>query len=717
MKNLARRLGILLLEYSVEENAPAGRFHISGGRAAVVAQGGPAAAGDIAFVLRTSGTTARAKIVPISHHNIVARTAKSRRLFELGPGDRCLNLMPLCYHHGLNSGLMLPLAAGATVICPSDFDTETFLTCMVDFSPTWYTASFTYHQTILEWLEQRPNALAGHRLRFLRSGAGPLPARVRMGLEAILGVPMLEYYGMTETGAVTANSPVARKPGTVGASPDNDVAIVDDHGEPLPPGIEGEVVVRGAIVFNGYENDPATNQRVFRGGWYRTGDRGVIDNEGFVKLLGRLDEVINRGGEKISPQEVDDALLAHEAVAEAVSFPVPHRTLHQEIAAAVVLYSGARVTSDDLRSFLAKRLASFKVPRVILCTTELPKGPTGKLKRAALAAHFDITPGRDSDIAVTPDVQAEPATDIQRTLLTLWRDVLKRQDIGCDDDFFLAGGDSLSAVDLLHRIEQTLSYQLPLNILAEAPSVRKLERRLETATPGPVNNTIRIHVSGSQRPLFAIGGTGGHCLYLYGILHALGPDQPCYALQPPGMDWSSAGCSTIPEMAAHYIDVMKPIQPHGRFASSATALAAGWLMRRHCNCKGWVRRSSSSGCSTPIRPTASTESSESASQRPSREELPEPRNSIEAINFKSSRAIGAPVAATIWTVDWSTRTFAARLPTSIARENRSSRGMIVAASGSSLRRPDTGCCRCRACMAGRGKVRSMPRCPICCALA
>ena len=237
---------------------------------------------------------------------------------------------------------MLPLVAGSAVICPPAFDVETFLACMRDFSPTWFTASFTYHQAILEWLQQRPNALAGHRLRFMRAGSGPLPAHVREGIEKIVGAPLLEVYGTTETGTVAANSPVGtRKPGTVGTSPDNDIAIMDDDGNLLAAGMEGEVVVRGAIVFDGYENDPAANERIFRGEWYRTGDHGVIDADGCIKLLGRLDEVINRGGEKIAPREVDEALLAHEAVAEAVSFPVPHATLHQEIAAAVVPRGGA----------------------------------------------------------------------------------------------------------------------------------------------------------------------------------------------------------------------------------------------------------------------------------------------------------------------------------------------------------------------------------------
>jgi oxalate---CoA ligase len=560
VRELASRLGLALLEYTVEEGAPTGRFRMSGSGAGAVARGGPAAAEDIAFVLRTSGTTSRAKIVPIRHRNAVARTEKARRLFDVSAADLCLNLMPLCYHQGINTGLMLPLVSGCAVILPSAFNAETYFACMRDFSPTWYTASFTYHQAILEWLRQRPDALTGNRLRYMRAASGPLPAHVRIGVEELLGAPLLAAYGTTETGTVAANSPVGkRKPGTVGSSGDDSIAVVDESGRPLPAGTAGEVVVRGATVFEGYENDPAANQRVFRGEWYRTGDQGVIDDDGCIKLLGRVDDIINRGGEKISPQEVDEALLAHEAVAEAVSFPVPHTLLHQEIAAAVVLRSGAQATGLELRRFLATRLAPFKVPRVILCTAELPKGPTGKVSRTAMAAHFGLM------TEAAPVEKVESLTETQRIVLGLWRDVLKRQDIGCDDDFFLSGGDSLSAVDLLHRIEEKLQYQLPLDILMEAPTVRQLEERLVRATRGAINNVIKIHAAGNQRPLFAVSGSTGHCMRLFAFLRGLGADQPCYGLQPPGMDWDSVACTTIPEMAAHYLSEVRAIQPRGPY--------------------------------------------------------------------------------------------------------------------------------------------------------
>jgi oxalate---CoA ligase len=559
LRGLARRLGIVLLDGTLETSAAAGRFQIEGEGRTGTARHEPAMPDDLALLMRTSGTTARPKLVPISHRNILARTSKIERLFELTPADRCLNLMPLCYTHGLNSGLIGPLAAGGSSIFPPAVSADTFLACLRDLQPTWYTAGFTYHQAILEWLEQR-EAVPTHRLRFARVGSGPLPARVRLGLERILGIPVLERYSTTETGLITAN-PLSgqRKPGTVGTSAEDDVAILGEHGHLVPAGTVGEVVVRSARVFGGYENDPEANQRALRNGWYRTSDRGCMDADGYLKLLGRLDDEINRGGEKIAPPEVDDALLEHPAVARAVSFPLPHPTLHQEVAAAVVLQRGRHASESELRQFLSERLAAFKIPRRIVITDALPQGPTGKLSRKAMAEHFGLAAG------AAPSRSAEPRTTVQQALLELWRDVLKRDDIGPDDNFFLSGGDSLTAVDLLCRIEAKLHYRVPLTLLIAAPTAAELEAKIDRGTLGAIDDIVRIHEGGRRRPLFAICGRYGHVIRLLPLLDALGPDQPCFALQPPGLDWTSVGCTTIPQMAAFYISRIRQIQTHGPY--------------------------------------------------------------------------------------------------------------------------------------------------------
>ncbi|MGA8262407.1 MAG: AMP-binding protein [Arenicellales bacterium] len=382
--NIARELGVSWLQGSTTKNGPAGRFSIEVAPAASADHPGLPEPGDIALILRTSGTTSRPKLVPAEHRHLVARIEKVIRLQALTSADRCLNLMPLCYGHGLLSGTMSSLAAGGSVICPPDVDADTFLRCLREFRPTWYTGGPSYHGMIAEWLHEQPDT--GRSLRFARSSAAPLPAQVRERLERMLGIRLLEGYGTSETGTITANPRDGRiKSGTVGISGDDDVVVADESCAPLPPGEVGEVLVRGPTVFTGYENDPEANRESFHDGWFRTGDFGFLDEEGYLTLTGRATEIINRGGEKVSPSEVDAALLEHPGVAEAATFPIPHATLGEEVAAAVKLRAEGAVSERELQRFLLQRLVPFKVPRRIVFVAELPKGPTGKPLRQTLA--------------------------------------------------------------------------------------------------------------------------------------------------------------------------------------------------------------------------------------------------------------------------------------------------------------------------------------------
>ena len=566
-RSVAKRLGLPLFEGSPDPDGPAGHLHLDGGRATRGRRSTLAGPDDIAFVLRTSGSTGRPKVVPATHRQLVARADKTRRLLGLTPDDRCLCPMPLCYAHGLYSGVTAPLLSGGSTILPPAFDEGTFLGALTELSPTWYTAGATHQQAILGWLRRNDDVVAGHSLRFARSGAASLPVAVLGELEGLAGVPVVEAYSATETGIITANSPDgARTRGSVGASPDGDVAVADRRGAPVAPGVPGEVVVRGPTVFSGYEGDPELNRRSFRDGWYRTGDRGVRDRDGFLTLTGRIGEVINRGGEKVSPAEVEAALLEHPEVDQAVVFPVPHPTLGEDVAAAVRLRASDGPREAALRQFARERLAGFKVPRRILVTDQLPSGATGKPLRKGLARHFGLGP-------VAPEAPAPPgdSTPMQRLLLGLWREVLELENVGLDDDFFALGGDSLSALELLAALEEELQLNLALEDLVEMPTARELARGLER--PGAVGRHARgtgrdlvgVNTEGTRTPLFGVGGRGGHTLRLLLIGRELGGEQPLYGLQPPGMDWERAGCRTIPEMAAHYIGRLRSVQPHGPY--------------------------------------------------------------------------------------------------------------------------------------------------------
>lgn len=377
-----------------DADGPAGQFTLKSDIAAKPAtQGGFAAEDDIALVLHTSGTTSRPKIVPLSQTNITASAYHIGRSLALTGGDVCLNIMPLFHIHGLIAATLSSIAAGASVVATPGFNALKFFSWFEEVRPTWYTAVPTMHQAILARADRNAAAIAGSRLRLIRSSSSSLPPQVMEALEKTFGVPVIEAYGMTEASHQMASNPLPPAPrhaGSVGIAAGPEVAIMDEKGNILPPGALGEVVIRGRNVTKGYEANPAANASAFTNGWFRTGDQGIIDEAGYLRLTGRLKELINRGGEKISPLEVDTVMMDHPAVAQVVTFAMPHDKLGEEVAAAVVLREGSACDERELRAFISARLADFKVPRRILFLAEIPKGATGKLQRIGLAEKLGL---------------------------------------------------------------------------------------------------------------------------------------------------------------------------------------------------------------------------------------------------------------------------------------------------------------------------------------
>ena len=390
-RDVAAKLGVAVLELVPGDHA--GSFTLEGGSPAKAAQPGAAEAGDIALVLHTSGTTARPKIVPLSQANICASARHIGATLALSPADACLNIMPLFHIHGLIAAVLSSLGAGGAVICTPGFDALRFFRLLDEERPSWYTAVPTMHQTILTRADRNAEIIERAKLRFIRSSSASLPGPVMEQLEAVFGCPLVESYGMTEASHQMASNPLAgpRKPGSVGRAAGPEVAIMDDDGTILPQGEIGEVVIRGPNVTAGYEANPDANAKAFTNGWFRTGDQGAFDAEGYLTLTGRLKELINRGGEKVSPLEVDGVLSAHPAVAQALTFAMPHAKLGEEVAAAVVLREGAACTERELRDFAAQQLADFKVPRKVVFLPEIPKGATGKLMRIGLAEKLGLS--------------------------------------------------------------------------------------------------------------------------------------------------------------------------------------------------------------------------------------------------------------------------------------------------------------------------------------
>jgi amino acid adenylation domain-containing protein len=440
--------GIFRLEHSLEPR-PA-------------ANGGYSKPEDPALVLHTSGTTSRPKLVVLTNANLWRSARNIRESLALTAADRCLNVMPLFHIHGLAAAVLASVAAGGSVVCTPGFVGTRFFEWLEEFAPTWYTAVPTMHQAIVARAEENRDVIARRPLRFIRSCSAALPPKVLADLERAFQAPVIEAYGMTEAAHQVASNPLppgARKPGSVGKAAGPEVAIAPD----------GEVIIRGLNVTPGYDQNPEANRAAFDGGWFRTGDRGWIDEDGYLFLSGRTKEMINRGGEKISPREIDEALLEHPAVAQALAFAMPDARLGEDVAAAVVLREGAAATDMELREFAAARLADFKVPRRIVFLAEIPKGPTGKPQRIGLAERLHIEPE-----APAAAEHVAPRTPTESMLCALWQSLLKIERVGVRDNFFDLGGDSVLAAQMLARAA------VPPLVFYAAPTVEAMAGWLDS---------------------------------------------------------------------------------------------------------------------------------------------------------------------------------------------------------------------------------------------
>ncbi|PUB14956.1 acyl--CoA ligase [Yoonia sediminilitoris] len=391
----ATKAGMAIVRVCVPDGAPAGLFELESDATGTADSSDPAA-DDVALILHTSGTTSRPKIVPLLQSNVAASAEHIKVSLDLTPADRCLNVMPLFHIHGLIAAVTASLAAGASIWCAPGFDALRFFSFMKEAKPTWYTAVPTMHQAILSRASRNADVIAANPLRFLRSSSASLPAQVMVALNETFNAPVVEAYGMTEAAHQMACNPLesgTQKPGAVGIPAGPEMRIAHETEDRLIDGT-GEVAISGPNVTPGYESNPEANAKNFFEAegkrWFRTGDQGAFDDEGYLHLTGRLKEIINRGGEKISPLEVDGVLLDHPDVAQVVTFALPHPKLGEEVAAALVLKEGSTATEKDIRAFASERMADFKVPRKVIILDEIPKGATGKMQRIGLAEKLGL---------------------------------------------------------------------------------------------------------------------------------------------------------------------------------------------------------------------------------------------------------------------------------------------------------------------------------------
>lgn len=571
----ASELGVPLISVSVGAAGVAGEFGIEPKVHATPAHAvRETLPSDVAVVMQTSGATGRPKRVPLTHANLLASAQSSIRTSQVGAGDRFLGAIAM-YHVAGASVALVSLLGGSGMCCLPGFYGVRFLAWMAEYRPTWMYLSPPALGELLEIVRARGEAFHRGQLRFIRTGSASLSPSLMAEAEEVLGVPIIDVYGTTEASPIITCTPLPprkRKPGSAGLPAGCEVTILGASDGPLAPGEVGEVLVRGPNVFAGYENDPEADKEAFWNGWFRTGDVGWLDEEGYLFLAGRVREMINRGGEKIFPREVEEALLAHPAILEAAVFPAPCERLSEAVAAAVVVRAGRVATEIQLRRFVARRLTDIKVPARILLVSEIPKGPGGKVQRAGLAAHFNVRIALESPSGRPPFVA--PSTPIEQSLAEIWSRVLDTPSIGLHDDFFALGGDSFAAAELMAWVQKEFSasaHLLEAIGFLDSPTLAHMASVLEGAGPpaGAAKQrahswAIALQPRGRAPGLFMVPGIGSNPIYLLPLANRLGQERPFYALRDPRRVEERGPC-TLEDMAEGCLTAIRTLQPRGPY--------------------------------------------------------------------------------------------------------------------------------------------------------
>ena len=548
----ARSLGMRIASIHVPADRPAGAFEIIDAGIAPAAELGRKT--DAGLLLFTSATTDSPKLVPLTRANLHSVASLDSRALGLSPHDRLLSLMPLFHLHGLAAALSQLFAGGSVASVPK-FEPARFASWLAEFRPTWLCSNPPMSRALLTLAGARGSEWTSS-LRFVRSGTAASEPGLLDALENAVGVPVVDGYGMTETGGVTRNTLRARKGGSVGQSSGLELAIV-----------EGEIVVRGPSVTPGYLDNPEANALAFRDGWFHTGDIGHVDEDGFLFITGRLKEVINRGGKKVSPQEVEAVLLAHPAVAEAAACAIPHATLGEDVAAAVVLRDGAAISESELRVFAATKLAPHKVPRRIALLDAIPRTATGKPRRTQLSEQMQNGGLGEGANSRMPD-------PVESILIDVWRRVLAVERIDVTSDFFALGGDSLRAATMLTEVQRTLGTSAALVDRVDFfddPTIERLARiaaecgaRLEDAPIAEVPRILALRRTGSSVPMFCVPASAQDPYYFRHLAKKLDAEQPFYVVchPEPIRDGWLAG---VEDLARSCVETIRSERPHGPY--------------------------------------------------------------------------------------------------------------------------------------------------------
>ena len=480
--SLSEQLSIPRLQVISYPEQPKITFKLEGITPFTASQDDWAQSGDNAIIIMTSGSTGSPKLVPITHDSLCYSCFEASYGLKLDPQDICLNVLSLSHVHGLISNFILPLSAGGKVVFFGSFDPDYFPGWLIESQATWYSVGPTIHLAILTAIAKNTPNIKNHALRFIRSGSSPLQPQVVDKLEKQLGVPLIQGYGMSEIALFMSQDINHRYQGYLKICRDSEIAIADEFGNIVTHNTVGEIIARGRNVIAGYIDNPAANQSAFRAGWFRTGDLGYLDENGYLYVTGRLKDIINRGGNKISPQEVDNALMRLAEVEEAATFAIPDSQLGEDVVAVVVLKPEAKTTTQNIRHSLFKYLAFFKIPSQIIIIDKIPRGKTGKINRNNLVEQFikDFQanlPGIDcpilpilnrSNINYTP-----PTTDNEKFLVELLSSFLEQR-IGIHDNFLELGINSIQAMIFINRLQNKTGKIIPISKVFTSPTIAEI---------------------------------------------------------------------------------------------------------------------------------------------------------------------------------------------------------------------------------------------------
>lgn len=566
----AKEVGIAEIELVSDPRAPAGLFQLELTGKGKSRQRTPTAPPEIDYILTSSGTTGRPKLVPSTHRQTLLYAKAAGEWLKYSPKDIACHLMPIHSGNGLRSSLINPLLSGMSVLCLPEGDVKAFFGALEKYRPTCLNAGFSVHRAILRNLSEHREAVKQSRFRFLRSGSGALRHEEIEGLEQGFEAPVLVSLSSVE--APISHDPLPprrRKPGAAGLEFINEVATIDTAGQISQESSRGEIVVRGPLVFRGYLDDAELTSASFVGDWFRTGDLGHVDEEGYVHLSGRLKEIINRGGEKISPAEIDAVIESHAQIREAASFGISHPTLGEEVIAAAVRQPHGTIEEPQLLEYVGQRMMPARVPRRIYFVDRLPRNTNGKVLRHELPKLLD---GSKKESALAPPANEAPLTALETAIAGIWTSLLPVRNVKADDNFFLIGGDSLYGLQLVIELKRFFGIDLPIrSLFGEATTLRGMAQTIEmlrkqsseapTAVSPTSNRVVTFNRDGSKPPFFFLHG--GYAAGLK-IAQHLGAEQPFHLLLPPGLCGEPVP-STIETLASYHAQTLLAVQPHGPY--------------------------------------------------------------------------------------------------------------------------------------------------------